>query len=320
MGLLSKANIKNVGGGFIANKSGVYVQCEYCGKTVYKTLSQYNKREHHFCSNKCQALFRREQVFEYRRCEICGELFYVSRKSTQRFCSTQCQNKWQTGNTSFKNPKFQGDYVQCEYCGKVFLLGKYRLENNKHHFCSTECRQKWYSNVWSQSEEWKEESKKRAVRILSKNVIDTQTKPQLIVNDILNHLSIVYKNEEPFVYYAIDNYLPEYKLAIEVMGDYWHSSPLKYPEKINDRQLYIVSRDKAKHTYIKNQYDIEILYLWETDILKRPGLCSALVSLYVSNHGYLDNYHSFNYHIDDCGKLVMNTEIIHPRQERQIAC
>lgn len=43
----------------MAQKAGVYIQCEYCGKTVYKTLSQYKKRKQHFCSNKCASLSRK---------------------------------------------------------------------------------------------------------------------------------------------------------------------------------------------------------------------------------------------------------------------
>lgn len=304
----------------IPDKTGKYIQCEYCGKTVYKTLSQYNKRKHHFCSNKCQSLLKREQTFEYRTCEICGSTFYVSKKSTQRFCSTKCQSKWQLKNVGFKNPKFQGDYVQCENCGKRYLLGKYKLEDGKHHFCSKTCRQEWFSKVWSQSDEWKEESRKRAVRILSNNTISTQTKPQIAVNNMLDNLSVPYRNEEPFVYYSIDNYLTKHKLAIEVMGDYWHSSPLKYKDKINDKQKHIISRDKAKHTYIKKHHGIEILYLWESDILKRPDLCIALIRLYISTDGCLNNYHSFNYGMDNNGEITLNTDIIYPHQEKQIAC
>ena len=161
---------------------------------------------------------------------------------------------------------------------------------------------------------------KRAVRILSNNAVSTQTKPQIAVNNMLDNLFVEYRNEEPFVYYSIDNYLPEYKLAIEVMGDYWHSSPLKYPDKINDKQKHIISRDKAKHTYIRNHYGIEILYLWESDILKCPDLCTALIRHYIANNGCLDNYHSFNYHIDDDGNLTLNADIIHPYQGKQIAC
>lgn len=304
----------------IPDKTGKYVACEYCGKIVYKTLSQYNKREHHFCSNKCQSLLKREQSYEYRKCDICGTEFYVSKKSTKRFCSQKCQNEWQRTNTCFKNPKFEGKSVTCEYCGKTYELGKYRLENAKHHFCSSDCRKKWYSEVWSQTDTWKDESRKRAVRILSKNKTITMTKPQVGVNEMLYELGVSFINEESFVYYSVDNYLPEYNLIIEVMGDYWHTSPIKYNFPKNDKQKHVISRDKAKHTYIKNQYDIEILYIWEYDILNNRAVCSKLITEYINNNGKLMNYHSFNYSIDKDNNLQLNEDIIVAHQDRQIAC
>lgn len=295
-------------------KTGKYVQCEYCGKIVYKTLSQFNKREHHFCSNKCQSLLKREQTFEHRRCEICEKTFYVSKKSTQRFCSTKCQNQWQTGNIGFHNKRFKGGFLKCKFCNKEFLVGKYKYDDGREHFCTSQCRQGWYSSVWSQSEEWKERSRKRAVQILKNNKNSTQTRPQIMLNEILDELGIEYINEQPFVYYSVDNYLPKYNLIIEVMGDYWHSSPLKYADKINDKQKHIVSRDKAKHTYIVEQYGLEILYLWESDIIKNKSVCSALIQKYISQKGLLDNYHSFNYYIED-GCLCLKNEPIVARQQ-----
>ena len=300
-----------------AVKTGKLIQCEYCGATVYKTLSQYNKRKHHFCSNKCQSLLKREQAFENRSCEICGENFYVSKKSTQRFCSTKCQNQWQLGNTGFHNKRFAGGFLKCKFCGNEFLVGKYKYDDGKDHFCSAQCRRDWYLSVWSQSEEWRDESRKRAVQILKNNPVTTQTKPQVRINELLDSLQIKYINEQPFVYYSIDNYLPGYNLAIEVMGDYWHSSPLKYIDQINDRQKHIISRDRAKHSFIAKQYGIEILYLWESDIMKNESVCSALIQKYIAQNGVLDNYHSFNYFIED-NQLQLKDELIVPRQ--QIAC
>lgn len=298
-------------------KTGKYIQCEYCGKTVYKTLSQFNKREHHFCSNKCQSLLKREQTFEHRSCEICEKDFYVSKKSTQRFCSTECQRQWQLSNTGFRNKRFQGGLLKCKFCGKEFLVGKYIFEDGKDHFCSKQCRRDWYAKVWSQSDSWKETSRKRAVQILTDKPVTTQTKPQIKVNLILDNLGIKYINEQSFTYYSIDNYLPEHNLAIEVMGDYWHSSPLKYVSKTNDKQKHIISRDKAKHTYIANKYGIEILYLWETDIIKNENVCKALIKQYITQNGLLENYHSFNYYIED-NQLKLRESLIIPYQ--QIAC
>lgn len=306
---------------FIAEKTGVYIQCEYCGTTVYKTQSQYMKRKHHFCSNKCQALQKREIVFEHRPCEICGKDMYISKKSSQRFCSTECQKEWQTHNTGFQNKRFQGGYVTCNTCNKNFIIGKYNMEQKTKHFCSSACRRVWFAEVWSQSDDWKSESRQRAVNMLKNNPVVTQTKPQVLTNSILDKLGIAYRNEESYVYYSIDNYLYEFDLAIEVMGDYWHSSPIKYQDKLNDRQKYVISRDKAKHTYLKNYYGIEILYLWESDIINRPEVCEKLIHHYITYGGNIQNYHSFNYSVLN-NNLELNKEVITPHQDKteEIAC
>lgn len=305
----------------MAQKTGVYTQCEYCGKTVYKTLSQYKKRKQHFCSNKCQSLLKREITFEHRPCELCGKDMYISKRSTQRFCSNECQHVWQLGNTGFNNKRFQGGYVKCEFCGKEFIVGKYVMDSNRKHFCSASCRQTWYSTVWSQSEEWRHKSRERAAGLLKNNPVITQTKPQIVVNGMLDDMDIAYRNEESYTYYSIDNYLPEFDLAVEVMGDYWHGSPMKYPNSVNDKQRHAISRDKAKHTYLKNFYGIEILYLWESDIIKRPEVCTELIRHYIECGGTLRDYHSFNYSIVD-GRLELNDVIVYPYQSgrTEIAC
>lgn len=173
----------------------------------------------------------------------------------------------------------------------------------------------WYSSVWSQSDEWKEKSRIRAVEMLKNNKINTLTKPQIIINELLDLNNIKYVNEEPFVYYSIDNYLTDYNLVIEVMGDYWHGNPLKF-DKLNDLQRKNITRDKAKHTFMKNRYNINILYIWEKDILEKPELCILLIKSYINNNGILDNYHSFNYVLQE-NSLVLNSKLIQPYQDME---
>jgi hypothetical protein len=60
-----------------------------------------------------------------------------------------------------------------------------------------------------------------------------------------------------------------------------------------------VGKDKAKHNYVLNNYKIELLYLWEHDLIDNPELCKQLIQLYIDNNGLLGDYHSFNYHIVD---------------------
>ena len=136
------------------------------------------------------------------------------------------------------------------------------------------------------------------------------TKPQIGVDNILEELNIKYVNEYNCKYYAIDNYLSDYNLMIEVNGDYFHSNPLKFTE-LNQMQIKGITRDKRKRTYIKRYKEIDILYLWESDIKNKPELCRELILEYVNNKGILSNYNSFNYLLVE-GKLVMNECIVIP--------
>lgn len=128
----------------------------------------------------------------------------------------------------------------------------------------------------------------------TKNSIEI-SEPQKIINELLNDMNIKFDSEYDCKYYLVDHYLSEYNLMIEVQGDFWHCSPL-LSEKSNTSGIQNnIIKDKRKHTYIKNQYGIEILYLWEKDIKENIELCRELITSYIENKGILENYHSFNY-------------------------
>ena len=166
------------------------------------------------------------------------------------------------------------------------------------------------------SNDQKERSRKRLLNNLkSSDRLDTGI--QLKVNSILDNIGLKYEREKVFEYYAVDNYLTSCNGIIEVMGDYWHSSPLRYNKDkylINEMQQKQLHRDKIKYSYIMNHYQIPILYLWETDIVSNPELCSALVSLYVENNKILENYHSFNWQMKN-EKLSVKEDIVVPYQD-----
>lgn len=291
-------------------RTGVYVNCEYCGKLVYKTQTNFKKHKHHYCSNECQ----RKKEAEYKRvdkvCPICGKIFNVRRSVPQIYCSKECLNE-HNRRMNKKNPRpSKKIHCQCDYCGEDIFIKPSRYKRYKHHFCSMKCNRKWFTEVYSTTEEWKDESRKRAVQILSNNIPTTQTKPQIEMNNLLEQMGVLYENERGFTYYSVDNYLTDYGLIIEVMGDYWHSSPLKYTqESINKMQTKVIGRDKAKHSYILKYYEIPILYLWENDIEKNKELCVELVKAYIKNDGNLSAYNSFNYEIID-NKLVLREELM----------
>ena len=301
-------------------KTGYFINCENCGKEIYQTKTQYNRAKHHFCSNKCQKEFQHNQLFEDRQCEICGEVFNVNKKSEQRFCSTKCQGRWQSTQIGDLNPRTNRIICNCDNCGNELKIIKSIYNRNKYNFCNESCRKEWYSNYYSKQKEWIDESRKRAVNILKNNNTTTNTLPQKIINELLLKMGIKYENEKEYTYYSVDNYLIDYNLIIEVMGDFWHCNPNIYntEDKIRDIQKRRIPKDKSKHTYIKNKYNIEILYLWENDIYNNLELCEQLIRLYVLNNGILQNYHSFNYNIEN-GDIELNNKIIIPYQDLKIS-
>ena len=297
-------------------KKGEYVKCNNCGKELYRTPYQLKTKKNFYCDNKCQGEYNHRMAFEIRKCEICGKDMEVSKISSQRFCSYECQANWQKTIIGEDNPKFDRVEYNCDSCGKEIDLIKGNISRYKHHFCSNKCRQKWFSNVCSQTEKWRQTSRKNTANYLKNNKATTETKPQLLVNDILDKNNIDFENEHVCDYFAIDNYLTEYNLMIEVMGDFWHCSPIKYKTPKLKIHTKIIPRDKRKYTYIKNVHNIEILYLWESDIYKNEHLCELLILKYINNNGLLENYNSFNYHINSNDELEINDNLIVPHQFR----
>ena len=294
-------------------KTGVTFNCEWCGKEVYQNLYHYNKTKHHYCSAECKYKMQHKLTHEIRECEVCGKEFECSKKSTQRFCGESCQHEWQKGNVGLKNVRFTRKLIPCEWCGNKFFVRGYKLNNQGHHFCSTKCRQEWYSNIWSQQDDWKIANRNKMIKALQDGKMsNVESAPQLQTNEILDRLGIQYINEQPFVYYAVDNYLYERNLIIEVMGDYWHVNPFKFNlDKLTKVQRDRIPKDRAKHTYLSKYHGIECLYLWERDLTNNPYLCELLIEQYYYNDGVLSDYNSFNYHIDN-GVLTLNDNIVLP--------
>ena len=297
----------------MAVKRGVWVECDNCHTLTYKTPYQYKIHKNHFCSKECEGEYKHSQNSEVRQCEFCGKPFTVRKSLPQRFCCVECQAAWQRTIVGKLNPRFTSVEHKCDYCGKVHYVRPYKLTEFEHLFCSTECRQKWYAEVWSQRPEWREESAKRAVDILSSGKMSrTDSSAQRAMNSILEDLGIEYITEYPMGRYSVDNYLPRYNMFIEVMGDYWHVNPTVYDEPVYEMQTDRIRRDSAKHDYIVNSTGIEPLYVWESDLELRPELCKSLVEKYT--HGQISNYHSFNFDYFD-GDLTPKDHLIIPFQE-----
>lgn len=274
-------------------KIKVKVYCKECGKELIVRPSQYKKQKYFHCdehirhhsSGKDSPCYNRIEVV----CTNCGKPYnvvpYDYNKSNRfgdnhNFCCQQCY--W-------------------EYRSKYYV-------NDKHHMFGTH-----------QSEENKHRQSELITKMISDGIMpQTMTKPHQKINELLVLHNIDFENEYPEKYHSIDIYLSKYNLMIEIMGNYWHAHPLKYDiDKLTDQQKKSIKQDKSKHTYVKKYEGIEILYLWEKDINENIDLCWTLINTYINSDGELNNYHSFNYHLDK-DVLVLNDILIIPFQDRKL--
>lgn len=227
------------------------------------------------------------------------------------------------------NPRYSEKVLLvCSNCGKSFerIPSLSHIENKEgkvHNFCCLDCYWKFRSTYYvgdklyntgkKMGKDFCDKVRENTLKQYKEGKFNKQTKPQLIVNEILSKNNISFINEITFGYYSVDNYLQKHNLIIEVMGDYFHANPTKYLN-INDLdniQKKDIIRDKRKNTYISKYYNINILYLWEYDVNYHQELCERLILEYIKNNGKLSDYHSFNFFFDE-NLLKLKNNIINP--------
>ena len=278
--------------------------CANCGSLI----SRYDKPkgENVFCCKQCEIEFRRKEKSEERICPICGNSFICGKLSSQKFCSTTCQNIWQRERNHERSPRYDANFTEeqrvkiCPICGRTFRP-RNKYYSKRRVYCSAECAKIGIAQTRNSNGD----------RLSRANTV-----PQRIANKICEYLRLDYRNEEPCGPFNFDIFLVESELPIEIMGTYWHADVRKYPQIINLQQAKDVIADKRKHTYVCNKLNKEILYLWEDDLIKNPLLCSTLIQQYIKNEGVLPNYHSLNFHLEN-EACVLNTVLLEPHSEKR---
>lgn len=305
---------------FKAQNKKVTITCKNCGKEKTTSPSCIKKGKNNFCGHKCADLYNSKQKENRVKkiCEQCGEEYNIifSRKDSSMFCSNECRKNWLKINAprNKNHHQYTRKQINCSICGKKFERKLSRIKDDRN-FCSEKCFREWYANDFSQQEEWKEERRKTILKNYENGKFEhTKTKPQLVIESILNKNNIEFTREKSFDFYSVDIYLKDYNLIIEVQGDYWHCNNKKYNTINYKNQLKKIRSDKSKSTFILNNYNINVLYLWENDIMNNAVLCESIINMYIDNNGILENYHSFNYSIVE-NSLFINKNIIKPYME-----
>ena len=284
----------------------IEVECYMCKKVMLHTPSRVKNSKRIFCSKECRKKWMNSQEYSnilYRDglvdviCNSCGITFKKKRSvvSKYNFCSKKCFAKYASIllKENNPNPKKEKIKVNCYTCGTEKMVNESVYKKNKYFFCSYECYQQ--------------------KRIEISDFKQTKTSIHVKINNLLDSLNITYENEKGFSYYSLDIYLPNHELGVEIMGDYWHGSPIKYKDKsqLNDIQIKNIERDRRKNIVLNKKFKIPILYLWEDDINNRLDICKELILNFIQNNGLLDDYNSFNYKLVN-GKLIINNNIIMP--------
>ena len=111
-----------------AQRTGEYLECEYCGEEFYVKKSHVNEAK--FCSKECKDKSRK--AGEYIHCENCGEEFYVPPRQLgeRKYCSWECSKT--------------GEYKECAFCGKKIYVQDKDL--NEKNYCSRQCYGKDIAN------------------------------------------------------------------------------------------------------------------------------------------------------------------------------
>ena len=264
-------------------------------------------------------------------CKECGKEMIVRPSVYKKQKYFHCEEHMSHRPSGKDSPFYNRIEVECTNCGKSYSVipydyNKTNIFGDNHNFCCQECYWEYRSKYYiddkhhmfgtHQSEENKLRQKEFMVNMIADGKIpQTMSGPHKKIYNLLSSHHINVENEHPVKYHSVDIFLTEYNLMIEIMGDYWHATPLKYDiSNLTKQQKKSIKQDKSKHTYIKKYENIEILYLWETDINKNIDLCWLLIEKYINNNGVLDNYHSFNYHLKDYN-LELNNVLIIPIQE-----
>ena len=209
-----------------SQKFKILLTCKFCGKEF--SIYPYLKRKNNYCSRKCYWDATRKK--KERICIVCGEKFKpldcLVRKGFGKYCSKKCQFSvydskrmklacpkckkefWVSPSTASRRKfctkkckdDYERDYVKklCRNCHKYFLLPRWELEKGKGSFCCRKCFQEYKG----------------------------ETSIESAVRKVLKRKKVKFVQELKIGKYYVDFFLPEYSIAVECDGEYWHGSIL----------------------------------------------------------------------------------------------
>lgn len=214
------------------------------------------------------------------KCEACGEITvktraYIKRKNSEGsnkfYCDTTCFGIYHSEAMKGKdNPNYgnKSGITPNDYRTKEQMSRHAKDAWDRHREDGTyevrlkkmrEGMYKFYA-----TEEGKELRKKQGYLSL-KSQRRKESSIEKKMRKELSKRGIEFEQEKPFIQrYIIDFYLPEYRIAIECDGDYWHRLP------------NVVEKDMRRDEVLKEN-EVKVFRFWESEINKSVEACVDIV-------------------------------------------
>lgn len=261
-----------------SSRMEVECECDFCGNHFKKQRVSLKGKT--FCDNHC----RNENLRKIGssdlnpnpkkdkvdvKCHICEKEFQVFESKFKKqevfLCDRDCYKKHRSLNYSGENVyNYQEVFTKCTTCEKEIKTSKWYLDNKINLFCTHNC-------YWVHRKDFYREFYYSEIL----NDYRKETKPEKDVREWLTKQGIKFKQEIGFLRkYFVDFYLPEYKLIIEVYGDYWHvnpkiydtlkNNPSKKPMHKNQEKYFNSNRDKQRQGELES-YGYKMCVIWEEE-------------------------------------------------------
>ena len=205
--------------------------CALCG-------ALYTCNPHHigisrYCSRACRDRAVTKRVTLH--CSVCNSLYEVipAQITTSRYCSPQCRHAAQEHQVE----------VHCAYCDKAFFVTEFQAQ--RREYCSNTCRgkaaRKQVERTCTTCGKTFQVKLSRAERSsfcshACRRFYGGETSIERDVRLALTRLQIDYVQEHYIQPYRIDFYLPQWQIALEVDGLYWHD-----PRRDSKRDRYLAA-------------------------------------------------------------------------------
>jgi very-short-patch-repair endonuclease len=248
-------------------------ECLKCGKAFETVPSVIASGKGKFCSKHCSATYPRlasEKLRQQARinvikaheamrgnvpwnkkdkinliCTFCHKEYKVHECEFKRnpiihFCSRECANHYKSTITGTNHPLWKRQLRKCEWCDNEVWVKPAKLV--EFRFCSRQCLGSWV-----------------------RSHCHSPTKPELLIKNTLEKLSIPFEIEYRVGRYSCDFAIISKNLIIEVDGDYWHSSTKRK------------TLDKTKDAHL-NSLGWTVIRLKESDIYHDLPKCLLKIS------------------------------------------